>query len=77
MALVTTTKTINGNEYLHNYSDAGYMIKQDETDILFSDALDPINSDRTYTETDIMIEDEQTRDDEYTLIGKILFGEED
>ena len=74
MALITTTETIDGREFTHNYSDTGYMIEQNGTGILYDDAYDPIDSGRTYTETDQPIEPEQ---DVYTELGKILFGEED
>lgn len=76
MALITTTETIGGIEYIRNRSDAGFMIEQNGTGILYSDAIDPINSGRTYTETDISIDGEQP-EDIYAELGRILFGEED
>ena len=39
-------------------SDAGYMIRQDDTGALYSEAIDPRAEGRTYTETDLPIEDE-------------------
>ena len=78
MALITTTETIGGREFTHNRSDAGYKIKQDGTDILYDGAYDPIDSGRTYTETDESIDpDANPEDIVYTELGKILFGEED
>ena len=44
---------INGIQFLHNYSDAGMKISRDG--VLYDDALDPIDSGRTYTETDIPV----------------------
>ena len=54
--VVTETITINGTEYIHNYSDLGFMIERDG--VRYSDAIDPIGFDRVYTETDEPIEKE-------------------
>jgi hypothetical protein len=37
------------------YSDAGFYILQNETGIKYSEAVDPEDSGRTYTETDELI----------------------
>lgn len=37
---------------IRTYSDEGMMIKQDGTGILYSEAIDPADKGRTYTETD-------------------------
>ena len=54
--IITETITINGKEFTRNYSDAGYMIQKVGTEEIYSEAVDPINSGRTYVETDILIE---------------------
>lgn len=77
MALITTTETIDGREFTHNRSDLFYMIKQDGTDVLYADAYDPIDSGRTYTETDIAIDEQDAISAAYELAGRILLGEED
>lgn len=61
--IVKTTKEINGVEYDYTYSDAGLMIERNGA--RYSEALDPLNSAREYTETDEPIEtvDEATTDD--------------
>ena len=46
--IYTETVTINGNEYKRTYSDT-YTIERDGVE--YSDAIDPMNSDRVYTET--------------------------
>lgn len=51
--LITETISINNKHYLHNYSDAGFKISRDG--VLYDDALDPIDSGRTYTETDVPV----------------------
>ena len=53
--IVTEKVEINGVEYTRNYSDIGVMIERD--DGLYEEAIDPIDTDRVYTETDIPIEE--------------------
>lgn len=48
--IVQTTKEINGIVYSYTYSDSGYMIERG--DVRYSEAVDPIDSERLYTETD-------------------------
>lgn len=52
--IVKTTKEINGVEYDYTYSDTGMMIERDGA--IYSEAVDPLNSGREYTETDILVE---------------------
>lgn len=47
--IVKTTKVINGIEYDYTYSDAGMMIERNGA--RYSEALDPLGSNRAYTET--------------------------
>ena len=49
--------TINGREFIRTYSDSGYQIRQDDTSAVYEEAVDPIGSGRTYTETDKEIVD--------------------
>lgn len=53
--VIKTTKTINGVTYDYTYSDAGFMIERDG--VRYSEAADPIGSNREYTETDEPVED--------------------
>lgn len=46
------TITINGRTFVRTYSDANRMIKQDGTGAMYSEAIDPADSGRTYTETE-------------------------
>jgi hypothetical protein len=48
--IVKTTKEINGIEYDYTYSDTGMMIERNGA--RYSEAVDPLNSGREYTETD-------------------------
>lgn len=55
--IVVTTETIDGRRFTYTRSDAGMMIKQNGTGLEFTEALDPEGSGRTYTETDVRMED--------------------
>ena len=57
----TEIVTINGKQFQHTYSDSNYMIERDG--VLYSDAIDPLNTNRTYTETDII---QETQNDKCT-----------
>lgn len=48
----------DGVELVRTYSDAGMMIRQDGTGAEYAEAIDPVETGKTYTETDIPIEDE-------------------
>ena len=52
--IIQTTKKINGVVYDYAYSDSGFMIERDG--VRYSEAVDPFNSSRIYTETDELIE---------------------
>ena len=67
------TLTINGRTFIRTYSDSGYMIKQDGTGAVYSEAYDPADSGRTYTETDEIIESETDTED-YKTAFEILTG---
>ena len=43
--------TIDGNQYKRTSSDLGYMLERDG--VLYEEAVDPIASNREYTETEI------------------------
>lgn len=52
----TDTITIRGRQMARTYSDAGMMIERDV--VRCSEAVDPIGSGRTYTETDEPVPEE-------------------
>ena len=53
--IITETIVIHDTEYLHTYSDLGYQLERDG--IMYGDAIDPIDSGRTYTEVVVNNED--------------------
>lgn len=50
------TITINGSEFERTYSDENLYIEREG--VKYAEAVDPIGSDREYTETDKKIESE-------------------
>ena len=49
---------IDGRQLRRTWSDAGFMIERDGA--VYSEAVDPVEFDRVYTETDIPVEPEST-----------------
>ena len=52
----------DGVKLIRTYSDAGFQIRQDQTGIVYSEAIDVESSGYTYTETDIPQEQEEPGD---------------
>ena len=52
----TETVTIGEKQFIRTYSDKGMMIHGGMPEADYSEALDPAELGRTYTETDIPIE---------------------
>lgn len=67
----TENVTIGGKQFTRTFSDKGMMIHGGSPEADYSEALDPAELGRTYTETDIPIEDEATAEE----IVEILTGE--
>jgi len=65
MAIVTE-RYEDSVDLVRTYSDAGMMIRQDGTGILYTEAVDPDYMNRTYTETDIPIE--QPEEEEQPIV---------
>ena len=69
--IIQTTKEINGVMYDYTYSDSNYMIERDGA--RYSEAIDPLDSGRVYTETDEPIEietDDATAEDYLEALKK-------
>lgn len=63
------TEYLNDGTLIKHYSDAGYMLLQNETGIKYSDPIDVVPCRYTYTETDELIEtDEEFTDSEFREI---------
>ena len=75
--IIQATKEINGVLYDCTYSDSGYMIERDG--VRYSEAIDPLNSGRLYTETDEPIDvgtKEETVEDYKAAMRKLYPIEE-
>ena len=59
--LIKEVVTINETEFAHTYSDAGFYIERDGVE--YSDAIDPIDIEREYVETDEKIASIQTTEE--------------
>lgn len=62
--IITEELTINGTEFVKTYSDKGMMVERDG--VRYSEAIDPKQFGRTYSETDEPIDpatDEATEAD--------------
>lgn len=67
----TENFTIDGKEFVRTYSDSGMMIHGGIPEADYSEACDPADLGRTYTETDIPIEGDEAEAEE---ILNILTG---
>ena len=68
----TETLTINGKQFIRTFSDKGMYIHGGSPEADYSEALDPAELGRTYTETDIPVEGDEATAEE---IVEILTGE--
>lgn len=59
---------------VRTYSDSGLKIIQDSTGILYDEAIDPVSMNRTYTESDVPIDEEPATAEE--LLSIVLGGAE-
>ena len=71
--IITENITIDGREFIKKYSDGGFYIERDGA--RYSEAIDPVEFNRVYTETDIPIEseenDEPTKDDLLSALNEL------
>lgn len=82
MAVVFDIVYLDDVPYKKTYSDKGFMIRQDSTGVEYAEAIDPYDTNRTYTETNIPIEpieNEEVPSNQTELeeIARILLGEEE
>lgn len=69
--IVTENLTMDGRQFVKTYSDAGMKIQRQDG-VVFDDAIDPVETGRTYTETDEPIEGESAEE----IVSILLGGEE-
>ena len=56
------TELLNDGTLIKHFSDSGFMLRQNETGALYSDPIDIVPCQYTYTETDIPVDDETGED---------------
>ena len=59
------TQRKDGVKLYRTYSDAGMMIRQNETGVKYAEAIDVEGAPYTYTETETPIETPEMTDEEY------------
>ena len=59
------TQRKDGVKLYRTYSDAGMMIRQNETGVEYAEAIDVEGAPYTYTETEMPIETPEMTDEEY------------
>lgn len=64
--IIKTTKTADGVSYDYTYSDSGMMIERDGVE--YSEAVDPIDTDRVYAESATPLPDEITAQEALDII---------
>lgn len=69
--IVTENMTINGKSFVRTVSDSGYMVERDG--VRYSEAIDPAELNRQYTETDEPIEG-MTETEQKALAYDIVMG---
>lgn len=65
---------LNDGTLIKHYSDAGYMLLQNETGEKYADPVDAVPCQYTYTETDELVDggDEITDDEFMDMIEEVL-----
>lgn len=71
MAIIQEHFTVDERDFIRTYSDLGMMIHGGSPEGDYSEACDPADLGRTYTETDIPIEQDEPEAEE---IVNILTG---
>lgn len=66
--ICTETITINDKQFIRTWSDAGMMIHGGMPEADYSEAIDPAELGRTYTETDIPIDGDSTAEEVVNIL---------
>lgn len=64
----TETITIGEKQFIRTYSDRGMMIHGGMPEADYSEAIDPAELGRTYTETDTPIDDDSTAEEVVNIL---------
>lgn len=72
--IIVETLTIDNNEFVRTYSDAGRYVVRDG--VSYEEAVDPAETNRTYTEGEL-IPDQMPTEADYAQVGRIMMGVEE
>jgi hypothetical protein len=61
--IITEHLDINGKDFIKTYSDKGMMVEREG--VRYSEAIDPMEFNRVYTETDEPIDNAEATDEDY------------
>ena len=64
----TEQMTINDKAFVRTYSDAGFLIHGGSPEGDYAEAIDPADAVRTYTETDIPVDDDTTAEEVLNIL---------
>ena len=73
--MIVTEQYEDRPDLVRTYSNTGMVIEQVGTGIRYAEAVDGIDSCRTYIETDEPIDKPEDEEEEYAEVGHILMGE--
>lgn len=59
--ILTESMTVNGKAFIRTCSDSGFLVEREG--VRYSEAVDPAELGRVYTETDELIDEEATEED--------------
>ena len=63
------TEFLNGGTLIKQYSDKGVLLLQNETGAMYSEPIDLVPCRYTYSETDILIDIEETAADASEMVN--------
>lgn len=70
--IISENITIHGKSLIRTYSDSGYMVERDG--VRYSEAIDPADLNRTYTETDEPVDSDLTETEQKAHAYDIIMG---
>ena len=72
MAIIQEHFELNGVDFVRTYSDQGMMIHGGSPEGDYAEASEPASFGRTYTETDIPVEGEESAEETLSLLEAAL-----
>lgn len=70
--IITESMTVNGKAFIRTCSDSGFLVEREG--VRYSEAIDPAELGRTYTETEIPVDPGLSETEEKAKAYDILMG---